>query len=202
MRSDPVFRVSRLDRELCQSWRDYRAGDGRASRAASSVRISMITTMGKRGPTPAPRGHSPIAPRAPGSNQQRGTGADYWASSTAVVAVTDVRAIWDELAPDLQRRGYSRRGTPRPSARAAMPPPVALSSIWRSRARLWSKPSWSSCAHLGHRGRLVGWSAACRCGWRVTRRTPALRDQDVDAHELCSNETNKRNEGNYESVAT
>jgi len=27
----------------------------------------------------------------------------------------DVRAIWDELAPDLQRRGYSRRGTPRPS---------------------------------------------------------------------------------------
>jgi len=75
----------------------------------------MITTMGKRGPTPAPRGHSPIAPRAPGSNQQRGTGAESWASSAAVVAVTDVRAIWDELAPDLQRRGYSRRGTPRPS---------------------------------------------------------------------------------------
>jgi len=144
----------------------------------------MITTMGKRGPTPAPRGHSPIAPRAPGSNQQRGTGAESWASSAAVVAVTDVRAIWDELAPDLQRRGYSRRGTPRPSARAAMPPPVALSSIWRSRARLWSKPSWSSCAHLGHRGRLVGWSAG---------RLPAgAGGESPDAPRHCETRTSTR----------
>jgi len=162
----------------------------------------MITTLGKRGPTPAPtairRLHRARPDRINNAEPVPNLGPvvpPSWLSPTCEPSGTS----WPRICSGAGTHAVGRRDL---QARAAMPPPVALSSIWRPRARLWSKPSWSSCAHLGHRGRLVGWSAACRCGWRVTRRTPALRDQEVDAHELCSNETDKRNEGNYESVAT
>jgi hypothetical protein len=45
-------------------------------------------------------------------------------------------------------------------------------------------------AHHAHHTRRwaaeAGYCAACRCGWRTTRRTRELRDRDADAHEIGS----------------
>ena len=163
----------------------------------------MITTLGKRGPTPAPTAIRRLHRARPDRINNAEPVPMSWASSAAVVAVA-------------RRASHLGRAGPGSAAARVLTP--------------WDAETFSACcdaaarravAHLEGEvveqavmvivctprsprpaGRLVGWSAACRCGWRVTRRTPALRDQDVDAHELCSNETNKRNEGNYESVAT
>ena len=65
----------------------------------------MITTMGKRGPTPAPTAIRRLHRARP----DRINNAEPVPNLGPVVPPSwlspDVRAIWDELAPDLQRRG-------------------------------------------------------------------------------------------------